>query len=202
MLGLIGVVIVIYVFFRGSFSLSSDPLSLGLPRRSLLCRSSSLTFPLLPLKLSELRLMLLLLLREPLPVSLLPLLQLPLLPVYLVLVSELLQLLYPLQPSLQLLIELIAPVIPSLDGPLDLNQILLNLIDPLVMLVQVFPEGLQLLHEAVLLNHGLLDLPRDLLRPQVFTVLPARRLHFSHQVQLRQLSLFEIPQFIHHSIVM
>ena len=69
------------------------------------------------------------------------------------------------------------------------------------MLVQVFTEGLQLLHEPVLLNHGLLDLPRDLLRPQVL-VLPARGLHFSHEVQLRQLSLFEIPQFIHHPIVM
>jgi hypothetical protein len=145
--------------------------------------------------------MFLLLLREPMSVSLLSLLQLPLLSVQLILMSELLQLLNSLQPSLQLLIELITPVIPSLDGPFNLDQVFLDLIDPLVMIIQIFSECLQLLHESVLLNHGLLDLPCDLLGPVVF-VLPSWRLHFPHKVQLRQLSLFEIPQFIHHPIVL
>lgn len=90
--------------------------------------------------------MFLLLLHEPLSIFLLPLLQLPLLSVQLILVSELLQLLNSLQPSLQLLIELIAPVIPSLDGPLNLDQVFLDLIDPLVMIIQIFTECLQLLH--------------------------------------------------------
>lgn len=118
-----------------------------------------------------------LLLCKPLSISLLPLLKLPLLSVKLILVSELLQLIKSLQSSLQLLIELIAPVIPSLDGPLNLDQVLLNLIDPLVMIIQLFTESLYLLHESVLLNHGLLYLPCDLLGPAVF-VIPSRRLHF------------------------